>query len=206
MGFGGSAQAMINIIKNNRAMLGEKKSFFKSKKDYYASNSVDENQDVFVDHLQATPALLEDIRAKLQRERKMMFRINLIIFIILLLLAVFSVTYFFGGQEEIEVKSKKMVIKVEDTRVKDFVFYIDDGDEWMEQGKFENGLFQYKKAAELAPSNYNVQYRISLAYAYLCRYDNIDCEKGKLAFEEAKKNFPDAEELLELSVFFTQDK
>ncbi|GEM_PF-3241408 len=69
MGFGGSALAANQIIRNNRAMLKKRR---KGKLSFVAKNQK------FVDHKKASPELLEEIRERLQERRKRKFRIRLI--------------------------------------------------------------------------------------------------------------------------------
>jgi predicted nucleic acid-binding Zn ribbon protein len=86
MSFGGSTQSMITIIKNNRAMLSEKKSFFKSKKDGYSLSEKESVVSRFIDHQQASPNILEEIRLRLQKERRQRIRVNILIWFLLFVL------------------------------------------------------------------------------------------------------------------------
>lgn len=57
-------------------------------------------------------------------------------------------------------------------------FLISDGDDYMENGKWHNAIFQYKKALELFPNNYDAKYRLGYAYTYRCRNEGKECIKG----------------------------
>ena len=66
MGFGGSAQAMITILKNNEKMRSKRAKFKRS-----VSGSGTKVKPEY-DFPEATPKMLQDIRTRLQRERKRM--------------------------------------------------------------------------------------------------------------------------------------
>ena len=73
MGFGGSALAANQILRNNRAMLGKRK---KKKLSFVAGKGS------FIDKKQATPEQLQKIRETLKRRHKRRFRIRVIAAII----------------------------------------------------------------------------------------------------------------------------
>lgn len=74
MGGFGSVQSMNTIMKNNRALLSKRKSLFASKKDYIGT-SPEKADEEFVDYKTASPELLEEIRLRLQKEKKSEFSI-----------------------------------------------------------------------------------------------------------------------------------
>ncbi len=203
MGGFGSIQSMNTIMKNNRALLGKRKSMFSSRKEYISS--LDEKKPTeFVDHITASPELLKEIRNKLLNEKKVSFRLSLMLFLLIVTPVIGLTFYFFTHAEKTE-NSQQIVQSelLQNTKTKkDFLLLIKDGDEWMETGHFENALFRYKSAAKLIPNQFDVQYRICLGYAYLCRYENINCEEGKTELDKAISDFPDRKELTDLTTYY----
>ncbi|MBC8884581.1 hypothetical protein H9X57_18035 [Flavobacterium piscinae] len=59
-----------------------------------------------------------------------------------------------------------------------------------------------KVFAKLIPNQFDVEYRICLGYAYLCRYENLECEQGKIALEQAISTFPNQQKLIELRKYY----
>lgn len=203
MGGFGSAQSMNTIMKNNRAQLGKRKSMFSSKKDYIGSSKESE-QEEFIDHKAASPELLEEIRSKLLKERAKSFKVSLLFF---LLISVFSIGVTFHYFTNVKkANENQKTAKVESFKIskknKDFLLIIKDADEWMEIGKFENAIFQYTRASKLIPNQFDVEYRICLSYSYLCRYNQLECEKGKEILFETMEKFPNEEKLKELAIYF----
>lgn len=201
MGGFGSAQSMNTIMKNNRALIGKRKSMFSSKKDYIGSSQENEEEE-FVDYKTASPELLEEIRNKLLKEKKKSFIVN-ILFILLIITFTIAVTiYYFANVQK--AKENQNIEKVESFKLskthKDFQLLIKDGDEWMETGNFENAIFRYNSASKLIPNQLDVEYRICLSYSYLCRYDKKDCEKGREILAETRKKFPDDRKLKDLVI------
>lgn len=81
-----------------------------------------------------------------------------------------------------------------------YYFFIEDGDRWLKNQKYHNAIFQYKMALSLFPSEFDAQYRLTLAYAYRCEYTFLDCDKGKTALMKLRKQYPNKSELIELKL------
>ena len=79
MGFGGSALAAIQVMRNNRAMLGKRE---KGKLSYVAKSKP------FVDTKKASPELLKQIRERIIRERKKRRYIRILATILILIIAI----------------------------------------------------------------------------------------------------------------------
>lgn len=203
MGGFGSVQSMNTIMKNNRALIGKRKSMFSSKKDYIGTSQEKEEEE-FVDYKTASPELIEEIRNKLIKEKKKSSKVSLFFLLFIVIFSIGVTIHFFTNVKKAEENQKTS--KIESFELsktnKDFLLLIKDGDEWMETGNFENAIFRYKSAARLIPNQFDVEYRICLAYAYLCRYENINCEEGKVELENAISNFPNQEKLMDLKKYY----
>ncbi len=65
-----------------------------------------------------------------------------------------------------------------------FLFFITDGDNWLKKEKWHNAIFQYKKALEIYPGDYEALYRLTLAYSYRCQNTAVDCDLGEKHLDE----------------------
>jgi len=198
-----SSGSMNTVMKNNKAILRKKVSLFKSKKEYLKSKSIyDSITDEFFDYKTASPELLEEIRQKFKQKKRNEYTINVIIGFIVFASTTFFILYVFTNVFYNQDKTNATINSTTLNLQKKVEFYIKDGDDWLDQGHFENAIFQYKKASEIAPKNFSIQYRICLGYSYLCRYEQKKCEKGKELLEKTIGNFPDEGDLLALKKYY----
>ena len=198
-----SSGSMNTVMKNNKALLKKKVSLFKSKKSYIeAKSAYDSLTDEFFDYKTATPELLEEIRHKFKLQRRKENRINaLIAFVVLIVTSILMLYLFsnvFNKQENNAALDNPAAIKLQ----KKIEFYINDGDLWLNQGDFENAIFQYKKASKIDSNNFVIHYRICLGYSYLCRYEQKQCAIGKEELDKSIIKFPDKKELIELKRYY----
>ncbi|WP_442902341.1 tetratricopeptide repeat protein [Flavobacterium sp.] len=143
------------------------------------------------------------MRIKLSNEKKASFRLSILLFLLISIPAIGFTYYLFGNNKSIVYNQpNEKRESFQDSISKKFIFYIEDGDEWLNQGKFENALFQYKKALELDTNNFSTHYRICLAYSYLYRYDNLFCQEGKTHLEETLQKFPNESKLNDFKIFY----
>ncbi len=193
-------QAMNTVMKNNRALLRKRHSFIEHRTNYLKTKlKYAEICGENFNHKTATPEELATIRKKFISKQKKRSIINLVLFTFIILICVL-LTYEFYLYNE---KNKPVVTEIIPSETKKaFRLLIKDGDEWMETGNFENAIFRYKSASKLIPNQFSVEYRICLGYAYLCRYENLECEQGKVALEQAISNFPNQEKLMDLKKYY----
>ena len=78
------------------------------------------------------------------------------------------------GPNTVEIKDQTAIQK----KREDFVFYINDGDQWAEQQKWKNAIYQYENAIKLFPNDYMGNYRLARAYVNDCRSNNKSCDKA----------------------------
>ncbi|WP_298311352.1 hypothetical protein [uncultured Aquimarina sp.] len=80
-----------------------------------------------------------------------------------------------------------------------FLLQIDKGDQWFEKGKWSNSIFYYKKAKEIFPKNYDINYRLVRSYSFECESEFQNCREAKKLLDKLFLMFPDKEkELLEI--------
>ena len=83
MGFGGSAQSMITILKNNEKMRSRRTKF---KNNLGGNNSVEKTEYSFPE---ATPEMLKKLRERLQKEQRQQSIKQCIILVISVIITVF---------------------------------------------------------------------------------------------------------------------
>ncbi|NAS30285.1 hypothetical protein GTQ40_04830 [Flavobacteriaceae bacterium R38] len=186
-----SSQGMINSLKANRLLLRKKRkerTFLNTKKENY------QNAKGIVEPKKASEAVLKIIRKKALRAQKKQHFITIIILLIL------SPIFIFGLYKTIEAIQKDIeyakVIPEKD--LKKYLFFINDGDNWLQEKKWHNAIFQYKKALEIFPNEYDANYRLALAYTYRCKYESTNCNEGETLVNTLIKAFPDKINLNEL--------
>ena len=197
MGGGGSIQGMNTSLKNNRMLLRtsrfnpKKKSFFNRRKEYIKA------ADGFVELKEATPEELHKIRKKILLQRRNGNILSLVLIIVLIPFFVYFSFHWFKTERKI-ISSKEM--KAVNDKKDDYTFFINDGDSYLEKGKWHNAIFQYNKVLELFPSDYDAHYRLAYAYTYRCRNEKINCEEANSKIEKLLEQFPNNSELIELEV------
>lgn len=202
--FGGAVQAMREALTRNKNLLGERKKYFRKGKEYYEDGLRTKHfQEEFVDHTHADPKLLREIEITFQKKRKKQRRLNLIFTALAVCLAIGGVYIHQMYSQKNDQAHKALLQKqsIQNNNSK-FQFYIQEGDQWFDQGNFYNAIFQYKKGLALFPNRFEAHYRLCLGYSYGCRYDQQGCEEGKQALEEALALFPENQDLLQLRRFF----
>lgn len=81
-------------------------------------------------------------------------------------------------------------------KLKNYAFFIREGDKWIEKQNWNNAVFQYKNAVREFPEKYEANYRLALGYSYNCKFKNKDCEKGLRLVERLLKVNPNNSDLL----------
>jgi tetratricopeptide (TPR) repeat protein len=100
-------------------------------------------------------------------------------------------------QNNITIKNQQTLeFKVKE---KEFLSFINNGDEWFEKGKWHNSIFYYEKAKEIFPKNYEINYRLVRSYSFQCENEFKNCHEAKKLLEKLFLMFPNKEnELLEI--------
>lgn len=192
----GHILAMIQSLRYNRSLLRRKglypkeKLFLNTKKEsLLASEGKIEVQKVSKEHLLR-------IRNKIAKQRK---KSNLLLLVIAIFLI--SIVSFYGVKFSENQANDIDIFQIEQETKKNnqYLFYIIDGDAWFGKRKWHNAVFQYKKALELYPKDYDAMLRLTIAYSYQCEEKDKNCDLGKEYLDQLKY-FKSAEpELVELT-------
>ncbi|WP_121666181.1 hypothetical protein [Mesonia aquimarina] len=80
-------------------------------------------------------------------------------------------------QNEITVLKQEKIIQQKKER--EYLRLMEEGDHWLTKSHWHNARFDYKKAQEIFPNDYAVNYRILKAYILECENDCNNCNKAK---------------------------
>ena len=187
----GSIQGMINALKANRAVLGERIKYFERgsrfsgvRKEYLQAKK----GRLFSKELSAVE--LNEIRERVLSQGKKDQRIKLMSFFGILLVVAFSV---YWNQESLFPASNRNAVAITKMTVEEqerFLYCIKDGDDWLRKNGWHNAVFQYEEALRLNPGNSAVKKRLAIAYTYHCRNTQGNCDKAKSAIEDLIKSEP----------------
>lgn len=189
MGGEGSIQSMITILKNNKLLLRPKRSFLNQKKEFVIAAKGELNLK------KASKEDLERIREKIYKERKKQRTIGLAIGSILLVIIIYSGVLLSNHLSELGEASQQHEFNQHKT---EYLELIKDGDMWLEKRSWHNSIFQYKKALDIFPNEYDINYRLTYAYCLRCEDEYKNCKEAKEHLDKLLEKFPDKTELLEL--------
>jgi predicted Zn-dependent protease len=194
-----SAQGMITSLNNNKKLLRKKRyfkkerSFLNLKNEYYKAAGGEMNFKT------ASKQQLAEIRQRfIQRRRKEAYISIAIVAFILMLIAYFIYIQI-NSQNEIQEKIliKKNAAELQIDR-DNYLFYISDGDDYLKKNQWHNAIFQYKKALEIFPNEYDIKYRLAYAYTYRCRNEQKDCDTGLAYINALMEAYPNNDDLIQL--------
>lgn len=195
MGGEGSMKAMSDSLKANRK-LRRKKSFF-SRENAYQKRKVEYLRAAkgVANIKTASKEELANIRRKYTRQK-----IKKILFVsIFYTLAFVSLGYIsFQMIQKSKKQDSQIEQKILEEKIAKTSFYISDGDKQLEKGHWHNAIFQYKKALEILPNDYDLQYRLTYAYVFQCRNTKKDCAIANEKVSKLLTFFPEKKDLIEL--------
>lgn len=87
-------------------------------------------------------------------------------------------------------------------RLKEFVFYLNDGDLWLSYDHYYNAVFQYRKAHQLYPDSYQSNHRLVMGLAYQCEFESRGCKEGKERALCLLEQYPDKKSFRRYSNYF----
>ncbi len=197
---GGSAQGMKKSLSNNKKLLRSKRLFQKEqtflniKKEYLKATKGK------VDLKKASKEELQQIRKKIIKERR---KENRVLIGIAIVIASVMIYFTINVIQQNNKDSKNLLENAQVLQFKklerQFLLQIDKGDEWFEKGKWHNSIFYYKKAKEIFPKNYEINYRLVRSYSFECESEFKNCHDAKNLLDKLFLMFPDKEkELLEI--------
>lgn len=184
MSFGGSVQAMQTILRNNKLLL-RKKNFFKKERTFLSIRQEYIRAIPGPYHFkQATKEDLKRIREEVIKNRKKdalkewTWTGTVVLFLLAFSVYIFiSIGNYLFPTPTPEINSYDQ-IQIQKEKQERFTFFVQSGDEWMQDLEYGNAVFQYQHALELYPNRSEIKLKLAEAMTYQCYYDGIDCEKA----------------------------
>ncbi len=194
LGAGGSIQGMINSLKANKALLKRNTKFTRKQKYFDYKLEYLKASEGIVELKKASPEQLKQIRRKLfkqRKERRRKFIIGYVISIPIVVLVFFSCYKVISELNQVSpyLIKETSAIELAKQKTDKFNFYMTDGESWLKKNKWHNATFQYKRAVELFPNNFNANYKLAIAYSYQCKYEGRNCIEGKSYFIKILEEF-----------------
>jgi len=196
----GSINHMIVTLRNNKKLMPNKRSYFKPNSYQVIKTEYNKAADASFNFKKATPAQLKKIRAGIIQKRKREARNFVIIICVAIPLIGFGIFKTFQSFSFSTQKTDKQSIKAKNE--KQYMFYIKDGDSWLLKRHYFNAVFQYKKALQLFPSDFEANYRLAMAYSYRCQYDFEDCGIGMKLTHKLEDQFPSNQNIKKIKSVF----
>ena len=205
----GSMMHMIITLRNNKKLL-RRKGMFKKERSFLQSNKEDFSTTASGIPTEAiSKEKLASIRSKMIKARKKRnLRLGLFIGVslpLVLLMGFFFLEDFSFGFDRLENTGPNQInlaMKKAETSEDKYLYYMEDGDRWLQKRSYHNAIFQYKKAVELFPSEFTALYRMAVAYSYQCQYEFEGCEEGMEIAKKLEKVYPNSEEIKKVKAVF----
>ena len=162
MSFGGHVAAMVASIRNNKALLGKRRSYFKNKIELQKVSDK-----MKISYPDATPEDMRRVKAKLKKQRIIKRLITLTVLVLL------SPVFYYVGKNVVSVIAEE--IPYTDAQL--VGMYYDEiklGDDYLRKNDYESAIIIYWRAADIKYTE-DVDYRLALAYTYKCLIVNEDC-------------------------------
>ncbi len=188
----GSIQSMITILRNNQKLLRKRNpfqrgfGFEKLRKEYrtYAQGKLDSRP--------LSKRERHAIREKIEAEnRKHFVKMCIAAFIILIVALGLGIQL----NDSFKRNEKLYAQKELESKTEQYLFYVNDGDKWLQKRHWHNAIFQYLLAKKIFPNEYAVNYRLALAYGSYCKFEGSGCTEGHQLLTDLKLQFPNKEEL-----------
>ncbi|MBO0320737.1 hypothetical protein J0X14_00395 [Muricauda sp. CAU 1633] len=190
---------MITILRNNKSLLRRKSLFRRESGFRRLRNEYRKYDEGRIESKPISQKELSEIREKIVKQnRRTNFRSSVLAIFLFALTIGFTIKLY-NNLKRYQLEAEATIMK---GKTEKYLFYIEDGDKWLEKGHFNNAIFQYLLAKEIYPSEYNVNYRLVIAYGGKCKYEQSGCTEGHRILKNLKAQFPEKSELYNLSNYF----
>jgi len=190
---GGSIQGMITSLRNNKELLRSKRFFSKErtflsiKKEYLKAAGGK------IAFKNASQNDILKIREKIVKARKKESAILFLVSLIIILFIFYCGFRIIEYDYIVEEKQRLATFKEKET---EFLLLIEQGDEWFIKARWHNSIFNYRKAKNLFPNNYEINYRLVYAYSLQCENDFKNCHLAKALLDQLLIKFPEEQQQL----------
>lgn len=186
LGAGIAITAMLNSLKNNKKLLRPKRIFLnQSKINYKFSSGKIEVSPVSEDQLIS-------ISQKHISESRKSKRKWSVVLVLLLIPVIILFQHVVQNQIQLEDKMNQHIYEANKLQ---YLELIADGDQWLQKRKWHNAIFQYKKAKEIFPMEFDIHYRLAYVYGLRCENEFLNCKDAKKELDILLEEFPKKSEL-----------
>lgn len=196
---GVSVQDMIARLRYNNSLQHKKRLFKKDKSYHRLKGEFQEKAEKDKIQLKtATPEQLAAIRKKILLEKKAEKVMQWVIVLIFAPLITFGVYVYYNALNPppaVNIENKIALQEAKKERQEQYTYFITTGDDWLAEYNWYNAIFEYKKALEIFPRNFDANYRLALAYTYNCQDSKERCQEAEQLIFELLKAYPDNPDL-----------
>jgi tetratricopeptide (TPR) repeat protein len=161
-GAGGSILSMIISLKNNKMLLGKRRSH-KEIREQYRSKLIQHKKN----YQHADPLVIKKIRKELIRERKKE-TIKRYVILAVSLVAVFIILTFILINTYNFPDSKPAEQDIIDSKIRDFNIFMNYGDYRFQNKEYEQAIVEYQQALKIFPNDYNANIALANLYFTIC--------------------------------------
>jgi cytochrome c-type biogenesis protein CcmH/NrfG len=194
MGGEGSIQHMINSLKNNKKLLRRKKAFQKDNSTTLSKTALSSKFRA----KKASPELIHRIRRESKRRRIKW----IILYIIISTFVIASVSYVVYNFNQDVINDKKLRFKENKERIKRknqerLQISIEEGNEFFKKEKWSQAIEQYYNAYQLAPDQFNIEFRLVETMCLNCDENYDGCREAKRFLDNLYQKYPEKKEKLD---------
>ena len=203
----GFTRQMVDTIRNNRNLL-RKKSMFKKERSFLGLKSEDiKLTDTKVESRKLSRTELRRIKEKTLKEARKDAMWSIIITGVLIIPIVLVFSIWMNNNQNDHILQKQLTQEeiIEKNR-DEYVFLIEDGDQWIRKNRLNNALYRYKQALALFPDAYEANHRLAMLYSYSCANDKKHCKEAEVFAAKLEKLFPNKANITDLKVTLTTTK
>lgn len=197
----GSIQAMISILRNNKSLLKHKSRFKREINTFETRKQFSQPETGQLKDLsKATPNQLSAIKTKILAHKK---RQNILLTVVIICIAVLILSLFKTEIKNIVASPFQTSKTINNQQLKQYNNYLYFGDKALNAKRYNDAIFNYKKALHLQPDDFGAQYGLANAYVQQCKYQKDNCSNAKTSLEKLLQNFSNREEVKQLAVLYT---
>jgi cell division protein FtsL len=187
---GSSVQGMIDALRNNQKLLRGKRLFYKERSFMHLRREYLNSFEGKLKQSNISKEELLSIRKKIIYKRRKQFFYHLSLIVCILCIATLSVANVFKRDK---IAEENQLFIENKHKEKKFNQLIKNGDEWFEKGKWHNSIFYYKKARDIFPDNFEINFRLLNSYGFLCEFEFKNCNDVQVLLNQIILKYPERE-------------
>ena len=184
---------MIHSLKYNASLLRRSRAFSKLRKEFYSVRT--ELKFIDKERSKSELKLLKDnIRKRARNERVRSYLVLIILGCLLLGSSVLLVDKVFDIQKFWSLNERLYQVEQKSINEKSR-YFIDDGESWLDAREYHNAIFQFQKAIEIKPKEYEGHHLLLIARMRKCSELLEDCDGANYQLTKVLSDFPSKRDL-----------